>query len=318
MKPSRARQNNAITCSRECLAVLRSRNTSAARRSPGPRTAVCETCSITFERKASQLAKYGKVYCSRPCKYVGDVGPKPELRNGQMYPCVKCGKDVWRTPATLQPRTYCSHACFHADNPKPRGQRVERIVKACANACGVVLRLQPSHAKRYKYCSPKCAAQSTQGARRGLPGRAWPAEQRAKLARTLLAKYRNEWAEKGATHSVRMTGERNPAWLDGRRLFPYVPGFTKTTKARIARRDGQRCRICGAPRRPGTHVVHHIDGEKHNHDDSNLVLLCQPCHGKVHWAGLEIPLEVLREIGTQRVMVPRRARATRISRSSSR
>lgn len=280
VKPSRARQNAAITCSKECIGALRSRNRIKTFGSAETRLATCMTCGVGFERKPSQLAKYKSSYCSRACGAVGKLGPKPELRNGEWLACEGDGCDatVWRTPATVRPHNYCSRVC---SANAPRGPRVERIIKHCAT-CSEAMILIPSDAARYQFCSWKCAAITTQGRRRGLPGNMWTDEQRATLSATLREKYRKEWQQKADQHSARMSGAGNPQWRDGAALKPYARGFTKQLKEQIAERDGYVCQICGAPRESGTHVVHHIDGAKTDHHPSNLVLLCKPCHGKLH------------------------------------
>lgn len=247
VKPSRVKVTNAITCSADCLAVLRKQNMIRYRGSEATREAKCSTCSLTFTRKPSQIAKYKNSYCSRACRAVGIRGPRPDLVTGQHVPCERCGKEVWRTPATLEPHTFCSYAC--AGRQGPRGPRVARVMKHCL-ACNRAMVLLPSEASRYKFCSWRCANRTTQGARRGLPG------------------------------TVR--GERHGNWRGGISGSPYAPGFTPWVKAQIARRDGNRCVRCGIPRGHKTHVVHHIDGQKVDHRPANLVLLCKPCHGRVH------------------------------------
>jgi len=42
---------------------------------------------------------------------------------------------------------------------------------------------------------------------------------------------------------------------------------------------GRRCAECGKERGLD---VHHIDGDRRNNDLENLMVLCQPCHRKVH------------------------------------
>jgi 5-methylcytosine-specific restriction endonuclease McrA len=49
------------------------------------------------------------------------------------------------------------------------------------------------------------------------------------------------------------------------------PGWS-ATRARILKRDGHRCRSCGAP----AAEVHHL--EPGNESDDMLVSLCEPCH----------------------------------------
>jgi hypothetical protein len=292
VKPSRARLHKNITCSKPCLSEHLRRSRIKYCGSEETRIGTCSTCGEKFERKTSQLAKYKDSYCNRECRAIGIRGkPNLAITTGRFIPCKACGKEVWRTPATEQPNTYCSYRC---SANAPRTLRVERVVKQCLN-CQKTMRMLPFEAKKYRFCSMKCAAQVTQGAKRGLPGNQWTPQQRAKLSKTLLRKYQNEWAgERRDRQSQRMTGELNPAWLGGRRLLPYSPGFTRRLKYRIARRDQFRCRLCGVRRGHGTHVVHHIDWGKDNHSEDNLVYLCRPCHGRVH--GGKIQLRSLRDL----------------------
>lgn len=282
VKASRARQNASITCSKECLREHRRRSRIQHFQSEYGRKGVCATCGASFERKPSQLAKYGQNFCSRSCKAAGIRGPQPARRTGRDVPCETCGVEVWRTPATIQPHTYCSRACAAK---APRIWRVERVARPCAQ-CDAMMILLPSHARRYRFCSLACAAQSIQGAKRGKPGKRWTPDAKAKLTVSLLVKYQQEWSVKAENHSALMTGPGNPQWRGGRSLKGYAPGFTPALKRRIAKRDDYRCRSCGSPRGNGTHAVHHIDGEKHDHSENNLVLLCCSCHARIHGGSL--------------------------------
>lgn len=118
----------------------------------------------------------------------------------------------------------------------------------------------------------------------------WTSTRRETLSATLTRKYQNEWATKADAHSARMSGAGNPQWKDGSASQPYARGFTRQLKRRIAKRDSYVCRACLAPHASGTHVVHHIDGKKTDHSEGNLILLCRPCHGKVHGGTLALTL----------------------------
>lgn len=56
-------------------------------------------------------------------------------------------------------------------------------------------------------------------------------------------------------------------------------------RAGIIERDGHRCRVCGADPVEARLDVHHIDHDRANNRDSNLVTLCHPCHRQVHAEG---------------------------------
>jgi len=61
----------------------------------------------------------------------------------------------------------------------------------------------------------------------------------------------------------------------------YIPGWAEI-RNRILKRDSAACRICN---KDYTLHVHHIDWDRSNNKDSNLVTLCEPCHRAVHREG---------------------------------
>lgn len=107
--------SKSFTCSKACLAALRSQNMRSHRATDQPTSATCPVCGENFDRKASQIAKYASSYCSRECRAIGIRGPNEKLITGSWLPCETCTRPIWRTPATLRPHNYCSHACFGLD-----------------------------------------------------------------------------------------------------------------------------------------------------------------------------------------------------------
>lgn len=77
----------------------------------------------------------------------------------------------------------------------------------------------------------------------------------------------------------KVRGDRNGAWQGGLTVDPYDGTFTEELKTEIRKRDGFTCRVCGE----NGFTVHHIDYDKTNSTDTNLVTLCRSCHAKTNF-----------------------------------
>lgn len=75
-------------------------------------------------------------------------------------------------------------------------------------------------------------------------------------------------------------GEGNPQYIDGRSYFPYPEEFYAVRES-ILKRDKHTCQSCGVRKYKTLHI-HHIDLNKENNGDSNLITLCPNCHSKLH------------------------------------
>lgn len=73
-------------------------------------------------------------------------------------------------------------------------------------------------------------------------------------------------AERGRRHSKVMSDEGNPAWTGG--AVPYY-------RRKLAKTREPRCKWCGSIEKI---VMHHVDHDRTNHADDNLIWLCGPCH----------------------------------------
>jgi len=125
IKPSRAEQNNAMTCgSRECIGEIRRRHQLKFRGiKPEDRTVNCSQCGKEITRKPSHITRFENSYCSVACKAKGQGGEHIEWQTRKQYPCETCGTLVWRSPATLQPHTFCSRKCSAAPNSPAKSVR---------------------------------------------------------------------------------------------------------------------------------------------------------------------------------------------------
>ena len=79
-----------------------------------------------------------------------------------------------------------------------------------------------------------------------------------------------------------MLGSRNPNWHGGLSNEPYPIEFRDRLKERIRARDNYHCRLCGVPQEECLRAldVHHIDHDKENLAELNLISLCSQCNGR--------------------------------------
>lgn len=81
----------------------------------------------------------------------------------------------------------------------------------------------------------------------------------------------------------KLSGSRHPNWNGGPK--EYGAEFTFSFKERIRDRDNYECRMCGRHQDDLTIKLdcHHIDYDKKNCADNNLISLCRSCHVKTNF-----------------------------------
>ena len=79
---------------------------------------------------------------------------------------------------------------------------------------------------------------------------------------------------------TRICGENNHCWQGGISFEPYGLKFNKYLKGRIRERDNRTCQECGMTEEQLGYslCVHHIDYNKQNNNENNLICLCKSCH----------------------------------------
>lgn len=100
----------------------------------------------------------------------------------------------------------------------------------------------------------------------------WTEGKRREKSRQLRALWQTE------DYRAKMTGANAPMWNGGTSNEPYPFEFDKALKRRIRQRDGYTCAVC----RLGAKSVHHIDYDKSNSDEDNLITLCRSCHSETN------------------------------------
>jgi len=79
-------------------------------------------------------------------------------------------------------------------------------------------------------------------------------------------------------------GEEHPNWNNGSSFEPYGIEFNDDLRKQIRKRDGNVCQYCGISEEKLRRVlsVHHIDYDKKNNSEDNLISLCNSCHTRTN------------------------------------
>ncbi len=86
-------------------------------------------------------------------------------------------------------------------------------------------------------------------------------------------------------NSYSHSGIKNPAYIHGMAHEPYTPDWKRFGKREsIQARDNNICQLCKRHIEENNlkHSIHHIDYNKKNCDELNLILLCRSCHAKTN------------------------------------
>jgi len=89
----------------------------------------------------------------------------------------------------------------------------------------------------------------------------------------------------------KLSGENSNLWQGGKSYAGYTPEFNNNLKEQIRKRDNYRCQECfkhqdelyGKTGKKYKLHIHHIDFDKKNSDQSNLISLCISCHMKTNY-----------------------------------
>lgn len=79
--------------------------------------------------------------------------------------------------------------------------------------------------------------------------------------------------------NMQRCGDKHPNWRGGISFEPYGIEFNEILKEKIRERD-KICQLCGNKK---SESVHHMDYNKRNNQEDNLILLCRSCHTKTNY-----------------------------------
>lgn len=227
----------------------------------------------------------------------------PHWKGGQVeIPCLFCGKTVKLYPSVARKKlktgqkTFCSRKCHDDFRRKPKKKKPKMAgknhpkwsgPKYCA-VCGDELH---GLKRKNKTCGKKeCETEQRSRSRRGKKNPRYVhgvhvyCKQCGKEITDALRLHKTYCNRKcmAKWQSENLSGENSPIWKGGYkdRNGEYPPEWTYSLRLKIRRRDSNTCQACGVKRKGLD--VHHIDEDKMNCDESNLICLCRSCHRKVH------------------------------------
>jgi len=82
-----------------------------------------------------------------------------------------------------------------------------------------------------------------------------------------------------------LISREQPNWRGGISFEPYGLGFNNKLKGRIRKRDRFTCQECRMTEDELGYKlgIHHIDYNKENNSDDNLISLCRSCHTQTNF-----------------------------------
>ncbi len=109
---------------------------------------------------------------------------------------------------------------------------------------------------------------------------------KAHKGRVFTEEHKAKLSANNACYLLGKTGEQHPSWQGGISFEPYSPEFNRVLKDSIRERDNHTCQLCGKTEKENGKrlAVHHINYDKKDCNDGNLISLCQSCNSVVNFS----------------------------------
>jgi hypothetical protein len=245
----------------------------------------CEICGKIYSVKPSVFKRANRHFCSYKCMGISKMG------TGFRATCDICGKEyaVSKAHYNRHKHHYCSVECARLGQVGSRNHMwTERDVRICEN-CGNEFAIVRH--KKNKFCSQKCMGEYKHKTHSVVERCAHCGKEI--VVKLCVAGKKSNFCGmdcKNAFHSLAIEGINNPNWRGGVARAPYPNSFSQKLRNKIMNMHGDKCALCGIGRKDVLALghgyglaIHHIDYDKQNSAEKNLIPLCNICHGKVHY-----------------------------------
>lgn len=225
----------------------------------------CKTCGKEFSRRPYDAERGGAVYCSADC-----------MKTRQTLICLHCKKPFEALQSRVKKgQAYCSRDCLWAATGK------QPVPVVPCSYCGKHFKCDSKRLNnKHVYCSNECFYKH----KGHTPAVLVECGHCGKLFyrnRCFLHVY-NYCSKECLTKGHR--GDRRACWCGGKDRESYPPQFDETLKEEIRSYYEGLCQLCGSSQsgKSRKHSVHHIDYDKDNLQFTNLIILCNKCHGRTN------------------------------------
>lgn len=191
----------------------------------------------------------------------------------------------------------------HSNTHKDKNSKVEVSCKVCGKVFDEVY---PSVKDKYSYCSSECRKKHFNNnsekfnlfeeGHEGYDTSPWQnkelsEEHKKSISDGLQGLKRSEEYVK-----QNLAGENHWNWQGGKSYEEYASTFNPMLKRKIRKNNCFRCKNCGKPQHDNIDEcgkkleVHHLDEDKDNNSEDNLIPLCTECHTRHHnSSGFKLP-----------------------------